>query len=182
MAAGLIAAVPTGIAAATAAATTAAVPVVAATTPGILAGIGGLTGLAAITSGIGAVGSGVASGIAGKKAAETAAEFADFEGRARVLEGRRVAVNELEAANKLQARQFAAIGAGGLEPTASAIEPALETGRIASTNLNFAGLGGAIEGRSAALQAEALRKRGQIALLGGALNAASRGVSLASGI
>lgn len=176
MAIGAAAAIPAAVAAVeTAAAGTAA-------TTGILAGVGGLSGLAAIVSGIGAVGSGVASGVAGKKAAETAAEFADFESRARVLEGRRVAVQELVATNKLQARQFAAIGAAGLEPTASAIEPALETGRTAATNLNFAGLGGAIEGRSAALQAEALRRRGQISLLGGALNAASRGVSLASGL
>lgn len=122
----------------------------------------------------------VVEGIAIKREAESAAAFADFNATAAVLEGRRKALVELERVNAEQARQFAAVGASGILPSGSGAAAAIETGRKGKASFELAQLGGAIAGRAESLQAEALRRRGRIAVFGGFAQGASRAARLIS--
>lgn len=122
----------------------------------------------------------VAQGFAANQEAKAAAEFSDFHARGAVLEGRRKALVELERVNKEQARQFAAIGASGILPGGSAATSALETGRKGLANVALIQTGAALQGRAASLQAENLRRRGRVAILGGFVSGSSRAARLIS--
>ncbi len=146
-----------------------------AKTSAFLASPKGLALQAAFT-GISTTGQGVAQ----SREAKAAAEFSDFRARGAVLEGRRKAVVELERVNKEQARQFAAIGASGILPSGSATTSALETGRKGLANVELIQLGAQIDSRAAMLQAENLRRRGRVAILGGFVSGSSRAARLIS--
>ncbi len=122
----------------------------------------------------------VAGGFARSREAKAAAEFSDFKARGAVLEGRRKALVELERVNKEQARQFAAIGASGILASGTATQSALETGRKGLANVGLIQTGAAIQGRAASIQAENLRRRGRVAILGGFVSGTSRAARLIS--
>jgi hypothetical protein len=121
-----------------------------------------------------------ARAIAQNQEAKAAAAFSDFRARGAVLEGRRKALVELERVNKEQARQFAAIGASGILPSGSATTSALETGRKGLANVELIQLGAQIDSRAAVVQAENLRRRGRVAILGGFVSGSSRAARLIS--
>ena len=136
------------------------------------AGLATQAGVAAIST--------VGQGFAQNQEAKAAAGFADFRARGALLEGRRKAVVELERVNKEQARQFAAIGASGILPSGTATQSALETGRKGLANVELIQLGAQIDSRAAVVQAENLRRRGRVAILGGFVSGSSRAARLIS--
>ncbi len=122
----------------------------------------------------------VGQGFAQDREAKAAATFSDFQARGAVLEGRRKALVELERVNKEQARQFAAVGASGILASGSATTSALETGRKGLANVQLIQLGAQISGRAELVQAENLRRRGRVAILGGFVSGSSRAARLVS--
>lgn len=123
-------------------------------------------------------GTSIAGGIIGRKDAEAAAEFREFEATQQGLEARRVAIQELERVNRIQARQFAAVGASGFGFTGSAIEPALESGQAGRETFQLGQLGAAVAQQAGVAEAEAIRNRGRLALISGVVGGIGAGLEL----
>lgn len=111
---------------------------------------GGFTALSAI--------SGVLGGISQAGALELEAEQAELQATSEALEGRRLAVNELEKLNEELGSRIALAGARG----GAGVQGlrGIEAGGLA--NVDLARLGGQIRSRTARLQAEQLRRAGRI--------------------